>query len=122
MRYDLDRYGFTGRRGRGRMGPGGGPRYGEFEGFGCGGAGGYGSGDCSPGYGGDYWWLGEREMERRGRRRAYDESYRRFAEAHRPRFSPVGGMQPAMGGGYLTRRGPRPLREPTRFSDWTRWF
>jgi hypothetical protein len=73
------------------------------------------------GYGGDYWWLGEREMERQGNRATYDEAYRRFSERYRPRFSPVGGMHPATSGRYASRP-PRALREPTWFSDWTRWF
>jgi hypothetical protein len=73
-------------------------------------------------YGVDYWWLGEREVQRQGYASAYDEAYRRFSAATRPRFSPVGGMYPAVSGSYTARRWPRPLREPTRFSDWTRWF
>jgi hypothetical protein len=73
-------------------------------------------------YGGDYWWLGERETERNARPRMYDEAYRRFSESHHPRFTPVGGMYPAMGGSYSRHRPPRPLREPMWFSDWTRWF
>ena len=73
-------------------------------------------------YGGDYWWLGEREMIRNSPPTHYDEAYRRFnAESH-PRYSPVGGNYPAMGGSYAYGRPPRPLREETWFSDWTRWF
>ena len=72
--------------------------------------------------GGDYWWLGEHELERRGYAPAYDDAYVRFAREARPRFSPVGGMYPAMGGRYAVGRPPRPLRENVRFSDWTRWF
>lgn len=70
----------------------------------------------------DYWWLGERELERRGMIGGYDEAYRRFGDMHRPRYSPVGGMYGSVGGGYAMGRAPRPLREPTWFSDWTRWF
>jgi hypothetical protein len=73
-------------------------------------------------YGEDYWWLGEREMERRGRTAPYDYWYRRFSEEHHPRYSPVGGMHPALGGGHPARRPPAPLREPRWLSDWTRWF
>ncbi len=76
----------------------------------------------SPGYGGDYWLLGEREFIRQGYRDRYDEAYRRFDARNQPRYSPVGGMY----GGAGTYRGgrdlPRPIRENTRFSDWTRWF
>jgi hypothetical protein len=79
-------------------------------------------GNHGTGYGADYWWLGEREMERRGYRGGYDEAYRRFDEGSHPRYSPVGGMYPAMGGRFAMRRPPRELRGDTRFSDWTRWF
>src|SRR5690606_3435932 len=72
-------------------------------------------------YGADYWWLGERAFDRYARDASYDESYRRFSATHHPRFTPVGGMYPAIGGYYAAHR-PRPLREPTWFSDWTRWF
>jgi hypothetical protein len=75
------------------------------------------------GYGGDYWWMGERAMPRQGRgRTGYDQGYREFSERNRPRFSPVGGMHNAMGGDYAAGRAPRPLRENTWFSEWTRWF
>lgn len=73
-------------------------------------------------YGNDYWWLGEHELRRRGRLGGYDQSYRRFSEDTHPRYSPVGGMYPPFGGRYLARNPPRPLRENTWFSDWTRWF
>lgn len=73
-------------------------------------------------YGGDYWWIGEHEFRGRDRPGTYDEAYRRFSKEHHPRFSPVGGMYPSMGGRYATEGPPRPLREYTHFSDWTRWF
>jgi hypothetical protein len=73
-------------------------------------------------YGGDYWWIGEHETQRRGRGRSYDEAYARFDRQNRPRFSPVGGMHPAMGGSQITRRLQRPLRDSARTSEWTRWF
>jgi hypothetical protein len=75
-----------------------------------------------PEYGGDYWWLGERAYERNHRGGRYDERYRKFDETHHPRYSPVGGTYPAMGGRYRYRRPPAPLREERWFSDWTRWF
>jgi hypothetical protein len=78
-------------------------------------------GPAPRGYGRDYWWLGEREMERRGGRTSYDAGYHRFDEQTRPRFSPVGGMYPAMGGS-ASMRPPRELRDPRHFSEWTRWF
>lgn len=81
-----------------------------------------GSGRSSRPYGRDYWWLGEREMERQGLRGRYDENFRRFSEENRPRFSPVGGMYPPMGGRFAAGNAPRPLREHGHFSDWTRWF
>jgi hypothetical protein len=74
------------------------------------------------GYGGDHWWLGERAFEQERSRDRYDDRYRRFNEATRPRFSPVGGTYHAMGGEYQYRRPPGPLREERWFSDWTRWF
>lgn len=70
-------------------------------------------------YGGDYWWLGERAFPQPA---SYDDAYRDFDREHHPRISPVGGMYHAMGGEYGYRRPPRPLREETWFSDWTRWF
>lgn len=73
-------------------------------------------------YGRDYWWLGEHELRWQGRRDRYDEAYRRFDRESHPRYSPVGGMYPAMGGRSAYRRPPGPLREDTWFSDWTRWF
>jgi hypothetical protein len=73
-------------------------------------------------YGGDYWWIGEHELRRRGPVGGYDAAYQRLAEEWHPRFSPVGGMYSPVGGWYLTHRPPRPLRENVRFSDWTRWF
>lgn len=83
---------------------------------------GFGGARQEPGYGGDYWWLGEHELDRQGIHTHYDEAYRRFDRMNHPRFSPVGGMYPAWGGEYSARRPPRAIREPTRFSDWTRWF
>jgi hypothetical protein len=74
------------------------------------------------GYGGDYWWLGERELRRRGFASRYDSRYRDGPGAYRPRFSPVGGMYGPVGGMSARGRPPRPLAEPTRFSEWTRWF
>lgn len=82
---------------------------------------GQGGGRGAQRYGGDYWWLGERAFERERERDSYDVAYRRFNERTRPRYSPVGGTYHAMGGDYQ-RRPPRPLREETWFSDWTRWF
>lgn len=76
----------------------------------------------APRSGGDYWWLGEREMIRNGPPPHYDEAYRRFNAQTHPRFSPVGGTYHAMGGRFMYDRPPRPLREDTWFSDWTRWF
>ena len=74
------------------------------------------------GYGRDYWWLGEHELRRRGGFGRYDEAYERFSERTHPRFSPVGGMYPPMGGRHFSTHPPRPIRENTWFSDWTRWF
>ncbi len=114
--------GFPGRpydRGRGGDRPGVGGYGGGYQG----GSGGMRtSGPSRAPYGRDYWWLGEHELRRTGQRPRYDEAYRRFDSESRPRFSPVGGMYPAMGGGYTYRRAPGPLREDTWFSDWTRWF
>ncbi len=73
-------------------------------------------------YGGDYWWIGEHEFRGRGRPGPYDDAYRRFSAEHHPRFSPVGGMYPPVGGRYASEGPPRPLREYRHFSDWTRWF
>lgn len=70
----------------------------------------------------DYWWLGEHELRRRGALNRYDEAYARFDREWHPRYSPVGGTYGAMGGSYAYRRPPRPLRDDTWFSDWTRWF
>lgn len=74
------------------------------------------------GYDGDYWWLGEHELRRQGRFGGYDEAYERFDRESHPRYSPVGGTYNAMGGRYAYNRPPRPLRDDTWFSDWTRWF
>jgi hypothetical protein len=84
--------------------------------------GGQGAGSRGRGgrYGGDYWWLGERAYPDRYAR--YDEGYGRFDRENRPRYSPVGGTYPAMGGEATHRRPPGPLREESWFSDWTRWF
>lgn len=75
-------------------------------------------------YAADYWWLGEHALGhgRYGSDFADDERFRRFSQRTRPHYSPVGGMYPPMGGSYLKDRTPGPLRESTRFSDWTRWF
>lgn len=81
-----------------------------------------GAGEERGGYGGDYWWLGERAFDHRRERTAYDDAYARFDKENRPRYSPVGGNYHAMGGEYSYRRPPEPLREERWFSDWTRWF
>lgn len=75
------------------------------------------------GHGRDDWWIGEHAMPRGGRN-PYDAAYGEEGDGERwhPRFSPVGGMYPSMGGRYAFQRAPRPLREPMRFSEWTRWF
>ena len=69
----------------------------------------------------DYWWIGEHATRGGAPMSGYDDDYSTFDRLARPRYSPVGGMYHAMGGTY-SRRPPRPLREPTRFSEWTRWF
>ena len=81
-----------------------------------------GSGGRPSGYDRDYWWLGEHELRRRGQLERYDEAYERFDRETHPRYSPVGGTYSAMGGRYAYHRPPRPLRDDTWFSDWTRWF
>lgn len=67
-----------------------------------------------------------REPASRGPRRRYDRDYdqwyREFDRATRPRISPVGGTYPAMGGGYRYGRTPRPLADVRPTSEWTRWF
>ena len=73
-------------------------------------------------YSGDFWWLGEHELRRRGALGSYDRFYTEFDRQSHPRYSPVGGTYAAMGGRYAYHRPPRPLREDTWFSDWTRWF
>lgn len=73
-----------------------------------------------PGRTGDEWWLGGHHPGRYDEE--YDRAYQEFDRQNRPRFSPVGGTYAAMGGQYQYRRAPRPLREDTWFSDWTRWF
>lgn len=75
-----------------------------------------------PAYDRDLWWLGEHELRRQGRLGRYDRAYADFDRHSHPRYSPVGGTYPAMGGSYAYHRPPRPLREDTWFSDWTRWF
>lgn len=88
-----------------------------------GGSGGMRTGGPRPApYGRDFWWLGEHELRRGGYQPRYDEAYQRFDRESHPRFTPVGGMYGAMGGRYAYSRPPRPLREDTWFSDWTRWF
>lgn len=52
----------------------------------------------------------------------YDRDYDVRPEEYHPRFSPVGGMDAGMGGEYLKRGEPRPLRESRPTSEWTRWF
>lgn len=69
----------------------------------------------------DYWWIGEHATQAGNSSLAYDDEYATFGRLTRPRYSPVGGMYQGMGGRYM-RHTPRPLREPMRFSDWTRWF
>jgi hypothetical protein len=73
-------------------------------------------------YGRDYWWLGERAMPQARYGSDYDRGYRTFDQQNHPRFSPVGGMYPHVGGGYSPGSMPRPIREGAWFSDWTRWF
>ncbi|CAN5597729.1 hypothetical protein BH24GEM3_BH24GEM3_02910 [soil metagenome] len=53
---------------------------------------------------------------------SYDRWYREFDAATRPRFSPVGGMHPAMGGSYVRQGERRPLGYDRWFNEWTRWF
>lgn len=81
-----------------------------------------GESGATPRYGGDYWWLGEHNHRSRGGSQGYDRTYAEFDRWARPRYSPVGGMHPAMGGSYLQHRSPRELRDPRWFSEWTRWF
>ncbi len=110
--------------GRGyRSGPGERPWVGGYrEGY-QGGSGGIPtSRGLPPEYDRDYWWLGEHEMRRHPRYHQYDRGYQRFDERNHPRYSPVGGTYGAMGGEYAYHRPPRPLRDDTWFSDWTRWF
>ena len=76
----------------------------------------------SGGYGRDYWWIGEREMQRNAGPASYDDSYRRFSRQTRPRFSPVGGMYGPVGGWTMVGNAPEPLREYRHFNEWTRWF
>lgn len=52
----------------------------------------------------------------------YDAGFREFDIRARPRYSPVGGSHAAVGGSYLRRRLPEPLRDARRTSEWTRWF
>ena len=75
-----------------------------------------------PEYDRDFWWLGEHEMRRNPRFHQYDRGYERFDDRNHPHYSPVGGAYGAMGGEYAYHRPPRPLRDDTWFSDWTRWF
>lgn len=74
------------------------------------------------GYGRDYWWLGTHGVPDESQSGGYDRAYRDFDRQSHPRYSPVGGTYAAMGGRYAYNRPPRPLREDTWFSDWTRWF
>lgn len=69
----------------------------------------------------DYWWIGEHAMEPGHAMGRYDDQYADFGRMNRPHYSPVGGMYHGTGGRFA-RRTPRPIREPSRFSDWTRWF
>lgn len=103
------------------------PRVGGYDGFqgGSGGivtGGGRGGNGRGSGYGRDYWWLGSHGIPEGGRSGVYDRAYRDLDRQSHPRFSPVGGTYAAMGGQYAYHRPPRPLREDTWFSDWTRWF
>lgn len=77
-------------------------------------------GGYDQGYGRDYWWIGEQAMRGRGPEPSYDARFRRFDKSHHPRYSPVGGMYPM--GSRPMQGPPPPLREPHRFSQWTRWF
>ncbi|HET7322382.1 MAG TPA: hypothetical protein VFI96_07815 [Longimicrobiaceae bacterium] len=69
---------------------------------------------------GDDWWLASHRPGRYGGE--YEREYRAFDRQHHPRFSPVGGTYPAMGGRFRYGRLPRPLRDDEWFSDWTHWF
>jgi len=74
------------------------------------------------GGGGEY----DPRYARRGRRpgrydlgfRPTDEDYRRDLERHRPHFTPVGGMNPAMGGIAAIDHG----YDGGWFNEWSRWF
>ena len=108
------------------------PGVGGYRGGYQGGSGGMNTGGMNTGgmrcgqsggrYGRDYWWIGEHALGREGQSGRYDDRYQRFDRESHPRYSPVGGMYHAMGGQYMYDRAPRPLREDTWFSDWTRWF
>ena len=50
----------------------------------------------------------------------YDREYREDLERNRPRFSPVGGMHPSMGGSYVN-RGDRAWPGGWN-NEWSRWF
>ncbi|HET8656017.1 MAG TPA: hypothetical protein VFL93_10920 [Longimicrobiaceae bacterium] len=84
-----------------------------------GGSGGIPTGARPLGYDRD-WWLGGHRPGRYGGE--YEREYREFDRLNHPRFSPVGGTYPAMGGSCRYGALPRPLRDDLWFSDWTRWF
>lgn len=81
------------------------------------------------GYGRDYRPGGEgRGRYVRGARggydrghHGYDREYREDLERNRPRYSPVGGMAPTMGGSYRY-RGDRAWPYDRWFNEWSRWF
>ncbi len=74
------------------------------------------------GGGGEYDPRYARSGRRRGRYdrgyRPTDEDYRRDLERHRPHFTPVGGMSPAMGGIAAIDHG----YDGGWFNEWSRWF
>lgn len=97
------------------------PGVGGYRGGYQGGSGGIPTGG-HPSGGRDYWWIGEHAYGRSDVDRGYDARFRAFDRDTHPRYSPVGGMHAAMGGEYRYRQPPRPLRDDTWFSEWTRWF
>ncbi|HEX2095504.1 MAG TPA: hypothetical protein VHG28_24120 [Longimicrobiaceae bacterium] len=52
----------------------------------------------------------------------YDREYREDLERNRPRYSPVGGMNPAMGGSAAMDRGRGRGYDGGWFNRWSRWF
>jgi hypothetical protein len=82
--------------------------------------GGYGGGEYSGQERGGRYVRGARGGYDRGYH-GYDREYREDLERNRPRFSPVGGMAPTMGGSYVT-RGNRAWPYDRWFNEWSRWF